>query len=920
MADAAVRFLLEKITSLVGREWDLLTSIDGRVDNLRRELETIKALLTDAADARGEEDAQFRVWIQQVRDLAYAIDNVLDTFILHLAKHPSHSLDFTRWFNQFEARHLIDNQIKEITTMMDSIKPTKKNCNAMLTPSIPQASSSSKSGTGNDTFFTPRIAGLYAEEADIVGIEEPKRKLISWALDQSRPTRKAMFVVGMGGSGKTALVKKVYESIKAKFDCHAWITVQMSKEKVEMLWDIFNRLSCPTVEPTPLSSSRFNEVDLLDKLLSHLRDKRYAIVLDDLWVKDVWESIQCALPKDTFSRIIITTRRGDIANSCRDSSSIDVHKVQPLPQEKAQELFYKKAFPPSGICPRGLVDRSKSILEKCEGLPLGIIEIGKLLSNKEKTECEWKRLHDGLESELKREGRLSHITRVLSLSYTDLPYHLKYCFLYLSNFPEVGIKRSTLVRLWIAEGFIRRETGKEPEDIGEEYLKELIDRSLIRSELGFDGRPKLCQVHNLMHMIILSKARDENFSTVVKGTETNLHDEKTRRLSIQKRGFNMSQEKFPVVRALLMFETGTPTSSRHKLDIPSNWQFLKVLHLEGASNLDTFPGEITELLLLNYLCLSHTRIKSIPKTLGNLHNLETLDLRQTFVTKLPREITNLGKLRHLLVYSYNVGYNVSFDCVKGFELSKKISNLSSLQKLSFVKANGHLISSLVYLTQLRKLGIIDLSEGDGPILCSSIQVLQNLQSLNVTSSRKEEFLNLQVINNPPPLLQRLYLNGRLRRMPNWISKLHDLVKIRLKWSRLIRDPIPILQDLPNLLELQLLDAYTGSWLNFNAGKFQKLKILEFGLLEQLEIVILKRGSMPGLQKLIIRRCDKLKQVPVGIENLTHLKELDLYDKPHSFVNRLQKSGGELRHLVCHIPKIHSYSRNREGYESPEDLS
>ncbi|XP_057462949.1 disease resistance protein RPM1-like [Actinidia eriantha] len=876
MAQAAVSFLLGKIDNLVGREWKLLTSINGRVDNLRRELETIKALLTDAADARGEEDAQFRVWIQQVRDLAYDIDNVLDTFILHLAKHPRHRLDFTRWFNQFDARHLIDNQIKKITTMMDSIKPTKENCNAMLTPSVPQASSSSKSGTGNDTFFTPRIAGLYAEAADIVGIEEPKRKLISWALDQRHPTCKVMFVVGMGGSGKTALVKMVYDSIKAEFDCHARITVSRSKEMPELLWDIFNQLSRPTAEPTPLSSSQFNKVYLLDKLWSYLQGKRYAIFLDDLWVKDVWESIQCALPKDTFSRIIITTRRGDIANLCSDSSSIDVHKVQPLPPEKAQELFYKKAFPPNGTCPKGLVDRSKSILEKCEGLPLGIIEIGKLLSNKEKTESEWKSLHDGLESELKRGGHLSHITRVLSLSYTDLPYHLKYCFLYLSNFPEVGIKRRTLIRLWIAEGFIRRETGKEPEDIGEEYLKELIDRSLIRSESDFDGRPKLCQVHNLMRKIIISKARDENFSTVFKGTEADLPCDNTRRLSIQKGGFSMSQEKFPVGRALFMFKSETPTPCRHKLDIPSNLQLLKVLHLEGAPNLDTFPSEITILLLLTYLCLSRTHIKSIPKTLGNLCNLETLDLKQTLVKKLPKKITKLGKLRHLLVH-YKPD-NASFDTVKGFEISKKINRLRDLQKLSFVKANKHLISSLGHLTQLRELGITDLSEADGPILCKSIQALRNLQSLNVTSLNKEEYLDLQEIKNPPPLLQRLYLKGSLRKMPDWISELHDLVRIRLKCSMLEHDPIPILQDLPNLLELQLLNAYTGTQLNFDTGKFQMLKILELEQLEELEMVILERGSMPGLQKLTIRHCNNLKQVPIGtFENFTHLKEVDLHD-------------------------------------------
>ncbi|XP_057471157.1 disease resistance protein RPM1-like [Actinidia eriantha] len=443
MADGAVGFLLKKIEYLVGREWDLLKSIGGGVDNLRRELESMNALLKDA-DARGEQDHQFRVWVQHVRDLAYAIDNVLDMFTFHLVhEHQTNQvLEFitrlgsSQWLTSFNARHLIGNQIQEINTKLDSIKPTKERYNAMLIPSGSQASSSSNSHPGNYTFFAPRIAPLYAEEADIVGIEQPKSKLVSWALEQGRPTCNVMFVVGMGGSGKTALVKKVYESVKAEFDCHAWITASRSKEKLELFWGIFNRLSCPTVEPTPLSSSHFNQVDLLDKLINHLRGKRYIIVLDDLWIKDVWESIHCALPKDTFSRIIITTRRGDIANSCSDSSSIDVHEVQPLPHEKAQELFYKKTFPPCGICPRGLVDRSKSILEKCEGLPLGIIEIGKFLSNKEKTEYEWKRLHDGLESELKKEGRLSHIMRVLSISYNDLPYHLKYCFLYMSNFPE----------------------------------------------------------------------------------------------------------------------------------------------------------------------------------------------------------------------------------------------------------------------------------------------------------------------------------------------------------------------------------------------------------------------------------------------------------------------------------------------------
>ena len=90
-----------------------------------------------------------------------------------------------------------------------------------------------------------------------------------------------------------------------------------------------------------------NIVILMHRLQSFLQPKRYVIVVDDLWVKDVWESIRLALPDGNNNRIIITTRRGDIADSCRDDDSIDIHKVQPLSPHWAEQLFYKKAF--SGV-------------------------------------------------------------------------------------------------------------------------------------------------------------------------------------------------------------------------------------------------------------------------------------------------------------------------------------------------------------------------------------------------------------------------------------------------------------------------------------------------------------------------------------------------------------------------------------------
>ncbi|XP_010649934.1 disease resistance protein RPM1 [Vitis vinifera] len=259
-----------------------------------------------------------------------------------------------------------------------------------------------------------------------------------------------------------------------------------------------------------------------------------------------------------------------------------------------------------------------------------------------------------------------------------------------------------------------------------------------------------------------------------------------------------------------------------------------------------------------------------------------------------------------------------FDIVQGFKAPKGIDTLKNLQKLSFVKASGQhrmsrkhrMIQGLDNITQLRKLGIVELAEEHGASLCLSIEKMPNLHSLNVTSLNKEEPLELDAMTNPSPLLQRLYLRGPLERFPRWVSSLHDLERIRLKWSSLTENPIAALQNLPNLTELQLLDAYTGTQLDFNSGKFQKLKILDLEQLKQLRFIIMEDGTLPCLQKLIIRQCNELEPVPVGIDRLHHLNEQHLCDMPEKFVAQLKKNGGQFRRLGHHILCIDSYNQGQ----------
>ena len=570
--------------------------------------------------------------------------------------------------------------------------------------------------------------------------------------------------MGMAGLRKTTLVHTVYQRVKKCFDSHVWITASKCKTKLHILTLLVEEFRCPVPQ----------RADLVALAHNLLLKKRYVIVLDDLWVKEVWESLRLALPDDgNKSRIIITTRRGDIANSCRDGDSIDIHKLQPLSQERATQLFYQKAFSRNGTCPSGLEEVSESILQKCDGLPLGIIEIDRLLSNKSPTKNELKTLHDSLESELRSTGKLSNVMKVLSASHKDLPYHLKDCFLYMSIFPENNpVKRRRLVRLWIAEGFVIQKRGKTLEEVGEEYLVELIDRNLLKANgLDFDGLPKSVGVHSLMLKMILSIPHEENFCTVFTGAKRNLA-ENTRRLSIQKKDFELSKD-LPWVRSFFGFGIG-------ELKIGSNFKLLKVLDIQGTT-MEEFPNVITDLLLLRYLSLRNSNIKSIPRSLSDLRHLETLDLKQTLVTEVPKAVLQLQKLRHMLVYQYNYMEGVPpFDIVQGFKAPKKITGLKNLQTLSFVKASvqrrmsWHLrmIQGLENLTQLRKLGVVELAKEDGASLCYSIGKMPNLPSLSVTYLSMDVPLELDAMTkNPPALLRCLYLKGPLQQFPKWISPL-----------------------------------------------------------------------------------------------------------------------------------------------------
>nr|GMD47673.1 putative late blight resistance protein homolog R1B-17 [Ipomoea batatas] len=109
------------------------------------------------------------------------------------------------------------------------------------------------------------------------------------------------------------------------------------------------------------------------------------------------------------------------------------------------------------------------------------------------------------------------ISKIVSLTYKYLPSHLKPCFYYFGVYPEdseIPVKK--LINLWVAEGYIKQHNDMSLEEVGESYLHDLINRSLVQTnELSIDGKGKPCNIHHQVHEVCVREAINGNTLCII---------------------------------------------------------------------------------------------------------------------------------------------------------------------------------------------------------------------------------------------------------------------------------------------------------------------------------------------------------------------------------------------------------------------
>ncbi|KAM0908776.1 hypothetical protein ACQ4PT_015253 [Festuca glaucescens] len=836
----AMGSLLGKLGAMLTDEYKMLKNVRGDIKFLKDELEVMNAFLLKMSDVE-EADEPTRLRVTAVREMSYKIEDNIDKFMVLVVEPESGSSEADG------IRKLIDkckSLLPEIKTRRKIAKEVKdiKNQLKEVSDRFLRYKTDESSSLPRKDKVDPRLRAVYKDATELVGIDGPRDELVKWLNEKEVESLRFVSIVGYGGLGKTTLATQIRVNLVGTgetFECGAFVSISRKPDMKAILRSILSQIT-----KKDNVYSRLDDIQLLiDKIREFLQDRRYFIIIDDIWELGTWETLKCAFVKNKCGiRIMITTCIVDVAKCCSPSNEDLVYEMKPLSEADSKKLFFKRIFGCEESCPDSLKEASKDVLKKCRGLPLAITAISSLLATTRETKEEWDRVRHSIRSSKAKIDIIETINYILSLSYFDLPHHLRSCLLYLALFREDEmIERQRLVRRWISEGFIHGESGQDLMELGEEYFHELVNISLIQPErIGYDGKVGYCRVHDTILDFLIAKSSEENLCTVLK--KQCKPDGIVRRLSLT------GSEDEEILEQLDLSHARSIGASGNIERLPSlgKSKSLRVLDLQGCCKLQNHHiKDIETLYQLRYLDLSCTGITELPRKIGELQYLETL-VAPDRLYELPESTTRLRRLTRLFV---------SPRC----KLADLLGNLVNLQELDIVALELKNVEELGKLINLRKLKInLDLGR------IESNKLVQFKEKLVSSLCKLDEcglislsiYYDLGEKDGEEPFVPALgcihevCVSGEdIFWISRWLAAFPNLHILFLSNSQIDQQDIEMIGLIPNLLELALhIGIDQTQQLVIRCKGFQLLhSFVVYGA--RMGDLMFEPGAMPRLEEL-----------------------------------------------------------------------
>ncbi|XP_039162383.1 putative disease resistance RPP13-like protein 1 [Eucalyptus grandis] len=888
--------LLDKLASM-GLEYAQQEGINTTLLQCKVMLETINAVLDDAEDKQLNGDRLVKLWLDDVRDLAYDLEDFLDEFETTQAKLEAESStsrgQVKRKFPFFSLpRSLVfETMLQEIKGRFEDI--VNRKAPLSLREKVVDRSHYTNKRLPSTSLPEPQFFGREKEEVETLKLLINEAKNADSALS-------IVSIIGMGGVGKTALAQRLYNDAKVSncFERKAWVCVSDVFDVLDITKTILQ-----SVTREPCKDKDLNELQI--ELKDRLSGKKFLVVLDDVWNEKYgeWTSLLKPFEAGTKgSKIIITTRNHHVVSITGASP----YPLRELSIDNCTSLLAYHALEERNFETRpDLEIVGKKIAEKCRGLPLAAKTLGGLLRNKENLD-EWEAILNNNIWDA-APGENDEILPALKLSYVHLPSYLKRCFAYCAIFPkDYEFERDELVLLWRAEGFLDGRKAKENTlRFGRKYFDELVSRSFFQQS-NVDTSKFL--MHDLLNDLAKSIAGVTCFtfgeSQVVSDEDDASFEEKARYAScVSQFVTSKSSRAYAAMKVLRSLMLSTIQSDHYRKeifisgkvlhDLLTNLKYLRVLSLCHCNILEV-PNCVCDLKHLRYLNLSYTGIKRLPESIGALCKLQALILRGCeMLSMLPLGITKLVRLQFL-------------DIRETRSLKKMPLGINNLRNLIILPK---FVVGLEKGSQLKELK--NLPHLQGELLISELQKVEEVRdAIDANLFGKQDLSDLflhwnegfgdfrntereaRVLHSlrPHTNIKNItisYYGGES--LPSWLG---DPSYSKIVYLCLLGCPrvssLPSLGQLPSLKELSLegLSAVHMIGLEFYGTKspFPSLTILKFERMSAWKDWSYYAGGreekvpFPCLQHLVVQRCPKLTgTLP---HRLDHLIKLEICSCSH----------------------------------------
>ncbi|KAF4354832.1 hypothetical protein F8388_018036 [Cannabis sativa] len=373
MAEAVISVVVDLLGSLplekLIQEVSLLNKVQQRVENLKRNLRSIRAVLHDAENKRWTTSSQsVKVWLETLADDAHEMGNVLDRWNTLILKSQietesriRNSVSFFKpscsysSFCFFKLNKLISH--REISQKIEELdEKVTRTANQIGQLGFTETM------TRVDSYGVQQVLGRlettsFIDEAEIHGRDQDKKVLLDMLMCEERSHEidqgffEVISLVGMGGLGKTTMAQLTFnnETVKNHFSKRIWVCVSEPFDLLKIasaITEILHKGNNQTYsqEEDDLSQTQcrnpptFQTLEAAFNWISvRLSKCRFLLVLDDVWNEEYskWEPLEIMLKKldCVGSKVLVTTRKESVA-LVMGSSTSRVIKLKELNQNE----------------------------------------------------------------------------------------------------------------------------------------------------------------------------------------------------------------------------------------------------------------------------------------------------------------------------------------------------------------------------------------------------------------------------------------------------------------------------------------------------------------------------------------------------------------------------------------------------------